>query len=81
MSTVWKREFQRRGAPHYHVLAPVSLTIAGEPVKEWISRTWYEVVASGNPKHLSAGTEVDWSEGMGMSDANRAAAYLCGSGI
>jgi len=56
---VWRMEFQERGAPHFHLL------IWGVPFldKEWVSRTWYEVVSSGDPKHLRAGTRVErvWS--------------------
>ena len=75
---VWKREFQRRGAPHYHLLAVVPPTIGDRQFRDWLSHTWYEVVASGDERHLAAGTGVDWSEGLRCSDARRAAAYLVG---
>lgn len=55
-SAIWKLEFQKRGAPHYH------LFIWGVGNKEffkvWISRVWFEVVGSGDIKHLKAGTQV-----------------------
>lgn len=53
-AAVWKLEPQRRGAPHFH------LVVVGVPfmAKEWLSRTWYEVVGSHDPKHLAAGTNV-----------------------
>ena len=41
---VWKREFQRRGAPHFHVLTPLPAMIGNEPVREWFARSWYEIV-------------------------------------
>ena len=75
---VWKREFQRRGAPHFHVLTPLPAMIGSEPVREWFARSWYEIVASGDERHRRAGTAVDWSEGLRMQDANRAAAYFTG---
>jgi hypothetical protein len=75
---VWKREFQRRGAPHFHVLTPLPQMIGEETAREWFARNWYEVVGSGDERHLKAGTGVDWSEGLRMMDANRAAAYFCG---
>lgn len=55
---VWKLEFQRRGAPHLHfyVGRPVG------PVAEfrgWLSSTWYAIVASGDLRHLVAGTGLD----------------------
>jgi hypothetical protein len=50
----WKLEPQRRGAPHFHLL------VVGVPyiAKDWLSRSWYEVVGSGDPRHLAAGTNV-----------------------
>jgi len=75
---VWKREFQRRGAPHFHVLTPLPAMIGEETAREWFARNWYEVVGSGDERHLRAGTGVDWSEGLRMMDANRAAAYFTG---
>ena len=47
---VWVLEFQRRGAPHFHLLMPVVL------VPAWLSWTWYRVVGSGDELHLAAGT-------------------------
>lgn len=55
----WKQEFQRRGAPHLHVLC---YRPAGSDFREfarWVSRSWYEVVGSGDSRHLLAGTGVD----------------------
>lgn len=51
---VWKLEPQQRGAPHFHLI------VVGVPflAKDWLSRSWYEVVGSHDPKHLAAGTNV-----------------------
>jgi len=51
---IWKLEFQQRGAPHYHLLV-WGLSIH---CKQLISKLWYEVVGSGDEKHLKAGTQV-----------------------
>jgi len=53
-SVIWRLEYQKRGAPHYHVL------VFGVPYlpHKWVSRTWFEVVGSGDDRHLAAGTEV-----------------------
>lgn len=48
----WKLEPQKRGAPHFHLL----LYGVGSLDREWVSRTWYEVVGSGDERHLRAGT-------------------------
>lgn len=54
VSAVWKLEYQKRGAPHFHLL------VLGAPFidHEWLAQAWYEVVDSGDPNHLKAGTQV-----------------------
>lgn len=54
---VWRVEFQRRGAPHYHLIVWVSAPLP-PAFKLWLSRSWYEVVGSGDVKHLRAGTQL-----------------------
>jgi hypothetical protein len=53
-AAVWKLEFQKRGAPHYHLL------IVGLPflARQWLAKAWYEVVGSSDIRHLHAGTQV-----------------------
>jgi hypothetical protein len=51
---VWRLEPQKRGAPHYHLLVFGLATLP----KEWLSETWFEVVGSGDERHLRAGTQV-----------------------
>lgn len=58
---VWKLEFQRRGAVHWMIaaIAPEGVPLA--QLRKWVSEAWFEVVGSGNPKHVSAGTKVqEW---------------------
>jgi hypothetical protein len=50
----WKLEFQQRGAPHFHLL----LFNVPYMAHDWLARAWFEVVDSGEPAHLKAGTEV-----------------------
>lgn len=54
LSAIWKMEFQSRGAPHFHLLVFGARWIDAQ----WVARTWYEVVGSGDERHLMAGTEV-----------------------
>lgn len=49
---VWVLEFQQRGAPHYHIIASECI-----PLKE-LSERWYQIVGSGDEKHLRAGTGI-----------------------
>ena len=75
---IWKREFQRRGAPHVHLLIALPLTIGDTSVYQWVSRAWYEVVKSNDPRHLAAGTGIDWAEGRRAIDPVRVARYFSG---
>lgn len=87
VSWVWKLEFQRRGAPHYHIYTAVPIH---REFREWLSRNWTECLfrvrlpenpdESNTPKRildsLRAGTGVDWKEGLRASDPRRMAVYF-----
>lgn len=50
---IWGIEFQKRGAPHINL-------VTKEPIdKAWLSQAWFEVVGSGDLKHLKAGTRTE----------------------
>ena len=55
---LWIQEFQRRGALHYHLILTFSSEIDRAEFIEWLSKSWYEVVGSGDEKHLRAGTQA-----------------------
>jgi hypothetical protein len=78
---LWKLEFMRRGAPHWHALMRVPALVGSETFEEWLSRTWCEVVDHPDPeeraKHLKAGTAVDFS-GKEFSDPRRISQYFLG---
>lgn len=50
---LWFLEFQKRGAPHFHILLDRPLN------REKVSLMWYKHVNSGDKKHLLAGTRVE----------------------
>lgn len=65
LKAVWKLEFQRRGAPHYHLLLvpPHGLSRtpggraraaahvgAGRPFREWLSAVWADIVDHPDPE-------------------------------
>jgi len=64
---VWKLEFQRNGAPHFHLLVALPHTIAKRvggtqvhtPTEDWVRQNWYEVVGSRDPRHLTDGAHID----------------------
>ena len=49
----WFLEFQKRGAPHFHVFLPINVC------HKSVARRWYEIVDSGDEKHLRAGTRIE----------------------
>lgn len=86
---VWKLEFQRRGAPHFHLLMVPPHGQAGGrsdavghglAFKPWLSLVWADIVDHPDPiehmNHLAAGTNVDFAEGLRLSDPRRAAVYF-----
>jgi hypothetical protein len=60
----WFLEFQKRGAPHFHVF------LNGRVPASEVSRRWYEVVGSEDLDHLVAGTRIEQ-----LREAHAAPAY------
>jgi hypothetical protein len=57
----WKLEFQARGAAHFH---PIFWKLGSDRAflaefRVWLAWNWFEVVGSGDQKHLLAGTSAD----------------------
>ena len=65
-SYCWVLEFQKRGAPHFHIL------VSGFVPKDEVATRWFNIVGSGDVKHLCAGTRVEGVNG----DKNRLLRYL-----
>ena len=57
VSILWFLEFQRRGAPHIHIL--IRGVRVYRPMQEWVSKTWYRICRTGDIKHLAAGTRLE----------------------
>jgi len=68
-SFVWKLEFQRRGAPHYHLLFFGASSLVA--LRESIASTWYRIAHDGDKHKGVAGTQVD-----AVISPSGAAAYL-----
>lgn len=54
---IWRLEFQRRGAPHFHLLAFIEANPSD--LYEFVSESWYESCGEISPEHLRAGTRVE----------------------
>lgn len=76
---IWRMEFKARksGAllgvvvPHIHILAFGIVGAGLDLLRAWLSDAWYEVVRSGDEKHLGAGTNC-----RALSSRRHAAAYV-----
>ncbi|MDR2849030.1 MAG: hypothetical protein LBW77_00545 [Verrucomicrobiota bacterium] len=55
----WALEYQTRGAPHFHLLARFPESWDIRTVRVWVASGWYEIVGSGDERHLRAGTSVE----------------------
>jgi hypothetical protein len=60
LSAIWRLEPQKRGAPHYHLLIYQESGKAPFLPKEWVAKSWSEVLgAYSNADHLKAGTRIE----------------------
>lgn len=53
----WAMEFQKRGAPHFMILSNVFVHYSV------LARLWYDIVGSGDEKHLEAGVQAVKAKG------------------
>lgn len=91
MVAVWKMEFQRRGAPHLHLLTTPPAGRArgtGETFMEWLGRAWAGACQTAKilgeaeaVKHVNAGTGIDYDERGQWADAKRIAVYYAKHGL
>lgn len=56
---IWKLEYQRRGAPHFHIVAFFASRVEKGFLRSWLAPGWFESVGSGDANHLLAGTSAD----------------------
>lgn len=66
---LWGVEFQDRGAPHINLLVDKFVP------KDRLSLRWFEVVGSGDRKHLRAGTRIEFCKSSDQAAGYMAAAY------
>lgn len=59
---LWWLEFQERGAPHLHLVTTFlwpTTRAAVAALRADVAEAWYNIVGSGDPKHLRAGTRTE----------------------
>ena len=55
MSTVWSREFTRKGRVHHHLLAFLPSGMNRDSFIRWVRRAWVAIVGDGGPAHRRRG--------------------------
>jgi hypothetical protein len=77
---LWKREFQRRGAPHYHVWTVLPAGVSVNDVRGWLGPTWAGIVGLADvdlrEQHARVGCSVDPAQGERSSDPQRLGVYF-----
>jgi len=68
-------------APHIHMLmSPPHQLVDGMNFKEWLSRTWADIVNHPDEQqyanHIAAGTSIGWNDGLRCTDPRRIAVYF-----
>lgn len=53
---MWKLEFQKRGAPHFHCF--VGLPEPEDELRAWLLDAWYGAVGSEDERHLYNGVDI-----------------------
>lgn len=60
---IWRLEFQKRGAPHFHIIAFNSTNtnthFSVYTMRRFTALNWYQIVDSGDIRHFKAGTNVE----------------------
>lgn len=76
---MWKLEFQRRGAPHFHIF--MGLPEDEEVFLAWLLEAWYESVASGDERHRREGVDISrWRWGTLGENRARVGEYFARHG-
>jgi hypothetical protein len=60
-SAVWFLEFQKRGAPHFHVFQTTLINAFDElqAMRRRVAAAWFDICSTGDPAHARAGTNVE----------------------
>jgi hypothetical protein len=75
LGALWRLEFQRRGAPHFHLLLCFPRPVHVRGFRLWLSRAWNEVLDGGRD-HLVVGCNARPVYGGGGKLLNYLAKYL-----
>ncbi|MEY4483986.1 MAG: hypothetical protein RL693_1438, partial [Verrucomicrobiota bacterium] len=61
-SGIWVLEFQKSGAPHFHLLIFGVRHLAIEDLRQWMQTKWYETAHNGDIHQGRAGTTIEWAK-------------------
>ena len=78
LQALWRAEFQRRGAVHFHLFCVAPIPV--NEFRDWVAETWVSIVNHPDPeqkrRHRVAGTAVDISLGATQDSPHRIAVYF-----
>jgi hypothetical protein len=57
-AAVWRMEYQKRGAPHFHILLMFDDEVSIAAFGAWARRTWARIVGAADLEHLRHGADV-----------------------
>jgi len=75
-SVIWSKEFQRRGAVHYHLLVFWKRRPILAQVRHWTAHAWNEIAEPGDEQHAHAGTSADHVKLEEKASAQKLLRYL-----
>lgn len=52
LTAIWALEFQRRGAPHFHLACAGPKGVPIAELRAWNAATWYRIAGHGDERHL-----------------------------
>ena len=55
---IWRLEYQKRGAPHYHVLLVLQDCTDLARLSVWVKRVWFRIVGTNDVNHRAWGADV-----------------------
>lgn len=64
-SGIWVLEFQKSGAPHFHLLIFGLRHLEIEDLRQWMQAKWYEIAHNGDIHQGRAGTTIEWAKSGG----------------
>lgn len=57
-SAIWRMEYQKRGAPHFHILMMFDHRVSIKALSAWVKMVWTRIVSGDDKNHALWGADV-----------------------